>query len=267
MNIYHNMNNAINYIEENLQENIDYKKIAQILGVNEYTTKIIFNTICEITITEYIRNRRLSNAAIDLCTTNNKIIDISIEYGYDNPTSFSRAFTKFHGIKPSEVRENKNNLKVYPKIEFLEKEIKIPKMEYSIIERKDMVLYGEGIKTTYEKIEKDAPTFFKKMIEKYGEKYGHPDYGMIVYEDRFESENYEYWILYERKIEGLQKYKIKGGKYLKFIINSQVAKEIRKVSQDFYKYFVSSCKYNLRELPELEYYHNDITDFLVPIED
>ena len=43
MNIYHNMNNAINYIEENLQENIDYKKIAQILGVNEYTTKIIFN--------------------------------------------------------------------------------------------------------------------------------------------------------------------------------------------------------------------------------
>lgn len=267
MNIYQNMNEAINYIENNLQEKISYKKIAEILGVNEYTMKILFSVLCDVSIAEYIRNRRLSSAGLELCTTDEKIVDIAIKYQYDNATSFSRAFTKFYGMKPSEVRENQNNLKVYPKIIFSEKEIKVPKIEYSIVQRNPVILYGKGIKTTHKEIEKDAPKFFREMIDNYKEKYGYPEYGMVVYEDRFESDNYEYWVLYEKEIPEFKKYKVEGGKYLKFRINSQDSKEIHKVQSQFYKYFVSSCKYNLREIPELEYYHNGITDFLVPIED
>ena len=105
------------------------------------------------------------------------------------------------------------------------------------------------------------------MNEKYLNKYGEITYGMTVYEDRFESDNYEYWILYEKQISEFVECKIAGGRYLKFTINSQNAAEIQKVTNGFYENFLPSCKYNLRELPELEYYHDGITDFLVPIED
>ena len=90
---------------------------------------------------------------------------------------------------------------------------------------------------------------------------------MTVYEDRFESDNYEYWVLYDKQIPSFTKYEIAGGRYLKFTISSQNAEEIQKVTNEFYKNFLPSCKFNLRELPELEYYHDGITDFLVPLED
>lgn len=267
MNTYHNMNKMIEYIEMHLNEDIQYKDLAKILGVNEYTMKVLFSFICNISLAEYIRKRRLSNAGLDLCTTNEKIVDLAVKYQYDNATSFSRAFEKFHGIKPSMAKENPNGLKVYPKIVLSEEEKEVPNMEYSIVERKSIVLYGKGIKTTHDKIPNDAPKFFKKMNEKYLNKYGEITYGMTVYEDRFESDNYEYWILYEKQISEFIECKIAGGRYLKFTINSQNAAEIQKVTNGFYENFLPSCKYNLRELPELEYYHDGITDFLVPIED
>lgn len=267
MNTYHNMNEMLEYIEMHLNEEIQYKDLAKILGVNEYTMKVLFTFICNISIAEYIRKRRLSNAGLDLCTTNEKVLDLAVKYQYDNATSFSRAFEKFHGIKPSMAKENPNGLKVYPKIVLNEEEKEIPNMEYSVVERKPIVLYGKGIKTTHDKISYDAPKLYKEIYEKYSGKYGEIDYGMTVYEDRFESDDYEYWILYEKEIPGFIKYEIAGGRYLKFTINSQDAEEIQKVTNEFYRSFLPSCKYNLRELPELEYYHDNITDFLVPIED
>lgn len=267
MNTYHNINKMIEYIEKHLDDNIEYSELAKILGVNEYTMKVLFNFICNITLAEYIRKRRLSNAGRDLCTTNEKIIDLAVKYQYDNATSFSRAFEKFHGMKPSMVKENPNDLKVYPKIVLSEEEKEIPNMEYSIVERKPITLYGKGIKTTHDKISYDAPKLYKDIHDKYAHKYGEIDYGMTVYEDRFESDYYEYWILYQKEILEFVEYKVEGGKYLKFTIQSQEAKEIQQVTNKFYESFLPSCKYNLRELPELEHYHDNITDFLVPIED
>ena len=125
MNTYHNMNEMLEYIEMHLNEEIQYKDLAKILGVNEYTMKVLFTFICNISIAEYIRKRRLSNAGLDLCTTNEKILDLAVKYQYDNATSFSRAFEKFHGIKPSMAKENPNGLKVYPKIVLNEEEKEI----------------------------------------------------------------------------------------------------------------------------------------------
>lgn len=266
MNTYHNMNEMIEYIEKHLNENIEYKDLAKILGVNEYTMKVLFSFICNISLAEYIRKRRLSSAGLDLCTTDEKIIDLAVKYQYDNATSFSRAFEKFHGIKPSMAKENPNGLKVYPKIVLNESEEEMLNMEYSIIERQPVTLYGKGIKTTHDKISKDAPKLYKEIYEKYSRKYGEINYGMTVYEDRFESDNYEYWVLYNKEIPSFTKCEIAGGRYLRFTINSQIAEEIQKVTNEFYKNFLPSCKFNLRELPELEYYHDEITDFLVPIE-
>lgn len=265
MNFYKLLNQMINYIEENLESEISYSKLAQILGVNEYTMKSIFGLICDVSIAEYIRKRRLSNAGFDLCQTDEKIMDIAIKYQYENATSFSRAFEKFHGIKPSQVKKNSQNLKIFAKIIFDENIEKNSDIEYSIIEKNEMILYGKGKITNQENISKDAPEFWEKMNKTY--KNNSIKFGMVVYENRYESEQYEYWILYDESKQGLEEYKIPKSKWIKFIIHSQAAKEIQEMSHQFYGKILPSLKYNLRELPELEYYHDDITEFWIPIED
>lgn len=267
MNIYKVLNEIIEYIEDNLEEDIDYTKISHFMGTNEYTTKRIFSLLSNISIAEYIRNRRLSNAGFDLFKGNEKIIDIAIKYKYDNATSFSRAFEKFHGIKPSLVKINPEKLRVFSKLKFDENISENVSMEYSIINLGEKILYGKGIKTTYSTIKQDAPAFFEKMSKKYEEKYGEIEYGMVKYESRFDSDNCEYWIAYEKEITEFEKIIFPKSKWLKFKINNQEPKDIQKVSTEFYQNFVPSSKYNLKPIPELEWYHDGITEFLIAIED
>lgn len=265
MNIYRNLNEITEYIEENLENNIDYNKLAQKMATNEYTMKKVFQFLANISLSEYIRNRRLSNAGYDLYKGNEKIIDIAIKYQYDNPTSFSRAFEKFHGIKPSNVKSNPEKLKVFPKLQFDENINENENMEYSIVELDELTLYGKGFKTTASTIRKEVPKYFAKMRKQYVDKYGEFDYGIIVYEDRFDSDDYEYWVAYNKEVAEFEKMVIPKSKWLKFKIDSQEADDIQKVSIEFYEKFIPSSKFTFKPLPELEYYHDDITEFLIPI--
>ncbi len=271
MNIYHSLNEMISYIEQNLDQPISYAKLASFLGVNEYTLQSLFSLLCNISLSDYIRKRRLSEASFYLYKTNAKIIDIALRFQYENPTSFSRAFEKFHGIKPSQVKINPEKLKLYPKITFNET---LPqtttKMEYSIIQQDELVLYGKGFSTTHNKASREVPIFFKQMHQKYFPLYGEIEYGMIVYpnqkNNRFTTKDLEYWILYHKPIPELTKYIIPASKWLCFHIPTIEPKQIQEMSHQFYLSFLPNCQYNIRPLPELEYYHNNTTDFLVPIE-
>ena len=264
--IYKGLNNIIEYVENNLENNINYADVAKIICTNEYTMRRIFSLLSNISITEYIRNRRLSNAGYDLYKNNGKIIDIALKYQYENATSFSRAFEKFHGIKPSAAKNNPEKLRIYTRLKFNEDIDENTSIEYSIIELDEKILYGKKIKTTYYTIQKEAPNFFEDMTNKYAQKYGYPNYGIVMYESRVDSINYEYGVAYSKKIEEFEKILIPKSKWLVFKINSQEAKDIQAKSREFYEKFLPSCKFNLRPIPELEYYHDDITEFLIPIE-
>lgn len=106
-------NSLINYIEENLCEEISYKKLSQILGVNEYTLHRIFLFVTNYTLADYIRKRRLSMAALELLEEKEKIIDIAIKYNYESSQAFSRAFKSMMGFTPSEIKNNRNNIKFF----------------------------------------------------------------------------------------------------------------------------------------------------------
>ena len=95
MNIYKSLNEITEYIDKNLEEKINYEVLAKKLGVNIYTIQRLFTMIAGISLSEYIRKRRLSSAGFDLYEGNLKIIDIAVKYQYDNATSFSRAFKKY----------------------------------------------------------------------------------------------------------------------------------------------------------------------------
>ncbi len=113
-----NMNDAMKYIEENLTNEIDYKVVAKLAHCSEYHFKRMFSFLAGIPLSEYIRRRRLSLAALELNDSSLKIIDVAIKYGYNSPDSFARAFQNIHGITPSEARNNGQPLKAYPLMTF-----------------------------------------------------------------------------------------------------------------------------------------------------
>lgn len=112
------LNNAMEYIEENLCDEISYKKAAEIACCSTYHFQRMFSYIAEVPLSEYIRRRRMTLAALDLQDNDKKVIDIAIKYGYESPTSFNRAFQNIHGISPSMARTKGVSLKAYPPISF-----------------------------------------------------------------------------------------------------------------------------------------------------
>ena len=264
MNIYMVLNEITKYIDENLENEINYDVLAKMMGVNTYTMQRVFSLLTNVSVAEYIRKRRLSVAGFDFYNNDDKVMDVAVKYGYDNATSFSRAFEAFHGIKPSMVNK-KTTLKEFPRIVFDENMKVTETMEYEIVELEEMNLCGSYISTSNETIAKDAPKFFLDFENKYRNIYGDVQYGMITYimPDRCYCDRY--YVLYDKEIKEFEKIIIPAGKWLKFRINSQIPVDIQEMSHKFYLDFLPSCKYNLREAPELEYYHDGVADFLVPI--
>ena len=99
---------AIDYTEAHLTDEIDYEAAAREAASSVFHFQRLFSMLCGYTLGDYIRMRRLSLAADELQRTGGKIIDIALKYGYDTPESFSRAFTRFHGITPTQARRGGN---------------------------------------------------------------------------------------------------------------------------------------------------------------
>lgn len=117
MDIIKQFNNAIAYIENNLYGEIDTDRIAEIALCPYDKFKRFFSYITDMSVSEYIRKRRLTLAAYDLLKGQERIIDLAVKYGYSSADSFTRAFTKQHGILPTEVCEG-TQLNVYSPVSF-----------------------------------------------------------------------------------------------------------------------------------------------------
>ena len=104
MDSLNSMNNAMAYIEEHLTGDINYSEVSKIAFCSEYHFKRMFSFLSGISLSEYIRRRRLTLAAFDLKDSDLRIIDIAVKYGYSSADSFSRAFHSMHGIFPSKAR-------------------------------------------------------------------------------------------------------------------------------------------------------------------
>ena len=107
MNSIQSFNRTIDYIENTLDNELDEKEIAHLSHYSYPLFSRIFSILVGYPLTEYIRLRKLSRAAVDLRNGNEKVIDIALKYGYESPDSFAAVFKKFHGASPSEVRNGK----------------------------------------------------------------------------------------------------------------------------------------------------------------
>ena len=134
--------NALDYIEANITEKLDYEQIARQAMLSSYHFQRVFGILCGYTLGEYIRSRRLTLAGEELSSQKIRVIDAALKYGYDSPDSFAKAFYKFHGITPSAAREPGAILHALPPLSIRISLEGGKIMKYRIEEKPQMILTG-----------------------------------------------------------------------------------------------------------------------------
>jgi len=156
---------AIEYMENNLTEDIKVKDVAEKAYVSEFHFQRIFSALCGISVGEYIRNRRMTLAAKELAAKETKVIDVAMKYGYDSPDSFSRAFQKFHGVTPSVAKEKGAKLRDFAPVRITLSLEGGTMMEYKIVEKAAFTVMGRkrqfDNETSYQEIPKYWMEHFK----------------------------------------------------------------------------------------------------------
>lgn len=184
---------SIEFIEDNITEDLTTDDIAKAVNVSPFYFQKGFVMLCGFTIAEYIRNRRLALAGNDVATTNDKIIDIALKYGYDTPDGFAKAFTRFHGVTPLNARKNPVMLKSFAplKIKFsLEGGYT---MNYKIENKKAFTVIGNAKTFTYTNAKTLIPKFWQEHFASGKCKTVKGCYGLNI-DERMGNENFEYLI-------------------------------------------------------------------------
>ncbi|WP_330372533.1 AraC family transcriptional regulator [Metaclostridioides mangenotii] len=148
-------NDALDYMEDNLKDEIEYEKAAKIACCSTYHFQRMFSYISGTPISEYIRRRRLTLAAFDL-QEGDKVIDVAVRYGYESPTSFNRAFQNIHGISPSAAQKEGAYLKAFPHISFKITIKGEAELDYRIVKKDEFRIVG-----VKEKLDKDVEVNFE----------------------------------------------------------------------------------------------------------
>ncbi len=111
------LNHVIDYIEEHLTDDLSLEIISEYAGVSDYHFRQIFFYLSGLTLSEYVKNRKLSEASMDLLH-GEKVTDVALKYGYQSMDGFTRAFKKWSGFLPSDVIK-KGISKSFPKLSFI----------------------------------------------------------------------------------------------------------------------------------------------------
>lgn len=158
---------SINYLEENLLEKDNVENVAKEVGISSFYLQKGFKVTTEISMSEYVKNRRLYLAGLDVIADKTKIIDIAFKYGYNTPESFTKAFTRFHGVTPSGLRKNPSSIKIYLPLKIVVSVQGGNNMDFTVEKMNSFKVIGFerefSSETGYEK----APKFWDEIISKY----------------------------------------------------------------------------------------------------
>ena len=236
--------NAIEYIEENLTEELNIHEIAEKACVSAFHFQRIFTVLCGFTVGEYIRNRRLSIAAEELSKADAKVIDVAMKYGYDSPDSFTRAFTKFHGISPSAAKLKGANLKSFAPLK-----IKLTleggtMLEYKIVEKQQFTVMGKvrsfNTDTSYDEI----PKFWQEHMQSGENNIVCGMYGICIDSD---GKNFDYMIAdnylpWNEIPEGYVTRVIPAGTWAVFPCRGPLPKSLQDVNTRIWSEWLPNCK-------------------------
>ena len=153
---------AVDYIESHISDEITADDVANSVCISTFYFQKGFSMLCGYTIMEYIRNRRLALAGVALADSEAKVIDVAMQYGYDSPDSFTKAFTRFHGITPSQVRKDKTMIKSFAPLKLTISLKGGYLMDYRITKKDSFTVIGSAKEFSYEHAKQEIPAFWQE---------------------------------------------------------------------------------------------------------
>ncbi len=254
---------AVDYIEENLTEELDIEDIAAKAYVSPFHFQRIFSVLCGMTVGDYIRCRRLTLAAQELSSSDIKVIDAAVKYGYDSPDSFARAFTKFHGISPSAAKERGASLKAFAPLR-----IKLTLeggnfMEYRIVEKASFTVVGVSRSFNSDTSYREIPKFWQEHITSGGNRKICGQFGICLDGD---GKNFDYLIAdiykpWEEVPEGCITRVIPEGTWAVFPCRGALPKALQDVNTQIWSEWLPNCRdYKLGGNYDIEMYTKPADD-------
>ncbi|MDE6620394.1 MAG: AraC family transcriptional regulator [Lachnospiraceae bacterium] len=167
---------AIDYMEEHLLADIGAAEVAGAVHISAFYFQRSFKIVTGYSIGEYMRNRRLYLAGLDVIKGSDnssrqqmetKIIDLAYKYRYETPESFTKAFSRFHGLSPMQLRTQPHRIKVFLPL-IVEISIKGGnKMDFTIEKRESMKMIGFDRMFSYDTSYQEIPKFWQEFCERY----------------------------------------------------------------------------------------------------
>ena len=255
---------AITYMEDHLDQEISFDQAAGIACCSPYYFGRMFSYVAGISLSEYIRRRRMTQAAFELQYTETKILDISLKYGYSSPTAFNRAFQSVHGLSPAAARQPGCILNAYPPLKFSVQITGGDSMPYRIEKKEPIRIVGVRTNLTddMEENHKIAPAFWNQMWQ--GDLLPRicslsnqkPDgiLGLSVYHS---PEEIFYYIAAatDRAVpEGMHEYEIPASAWVIFESDGPFKENIQTIFKRFFTEWLPFSGYVYAQLPDLEIY-------------
>lgn len=261
---------AIEYIEENITEDLTVGRIAGKVNTSAFYFQKGFSMLCGYTVREYVRMRRLSIAGEELLSSDVKVIDLAMKYGYDSPDSFTRAFTRFHGSTPTDVRRGGAMLKSFAPLH-----IKLTldggsTMEYRIEKKKAFKVMGISKDFSYENANTDIPQFWNEAFIQAEER---PVLGMygVCFDEEMSGDRFRYLIADDYDAEkaeerGLDVHEIKEHTWAVFPCRGAMPLPLQEVNRRIFSEWLPASSYEIAEGYNIEYY-SDPADFKLGMQD
>ena len=158
---------AIDFMEEHLREDIGVAEAARQAYVSPFFLQRGFSLMTGCGLGEYLRSRRLYEAALDLQRTDDKVIDIALRYGYDTPESFAKAFSRFHGLTPSQARAGQGPIRAFLPLKISVTVQGGSQMDYKIAPMFPFRVIGFERELDSETAYAEIPKFWDEICEKY----------------------------------------------------------------------------------------------------
>lgn len=266
------LKSAINYMEKHLLENISADEVSDTVYMSTFYFQKGFKIMTGYSIGEYIRYRRLYMAALDIISSNEKVIDLAYKYGYDTPESFTKAFSRFHGVSPKQMKGDAKKIKT-----FLPLRINVSvkggnDMDYVIEKMEAMKVIGYERKFSYETSYQEIPKFWNEFndncmnrknneeVQKVIEECIVGEFGVCI-EDNSKQKEFLYMIAgtYNGKIipEGLKIFEVPALEWTKFKCIGPLPGSLQSVNAQIFKEWLpGNPDYEIETGMNIEWYSN-----------
>lgn len=248
------VNEALQYMEEHLCDDITAADAGEHVYLSSYYFHKCFTMLCGYRPGEYIRNRRLSEAAKDLLNTDISILDLALKYRYDSPDSFTKAFTRFHGCTPSDVRRNRGTVRSFAPLHIKVTVEGGSMMNYRIEEKEAFKVMGVSEQFDVNTSFTDIPKYWDKVQEKKIPVDG--TYGICI-SNASGSQYFRYMIAddyEEERAQELEVYEIPAGTWLVTACTGPIPETIQNTTRKVYSELLPTLSYEPADTYDIEYY-------------